>query len=167
MFPDREPRITHRSAIGSDIELSCPSCGYSLRGIGAYRCPECGEDLEFEPVAVFCAADLSLVWVAGMVLDRHAISNVIVTSGPDVLGGLFLDKSGMPRLMVPFKFFFEAVALLEQEFGGRMFKAGQKPPPPPQLPDWVCPGCGESNPSAFEICWQCSRERSPSESEQD
>jgi len=21
---------------------------------------------------------------------------------------------------------------------------------------WVCPACGESNPSAFEICWRCS-----------
>lgn len=21
---------------------------------------------------------------------------------------------------------------------------------------WICPTCGESNPSAFEICWRCS-----------
>lgn len=24
--------------------------------------------------------------------------------------------------------------------------------------DWICKNCGESNPAAFDVCWQCNRE---------
>jgi len=26
---------------------------------------------------------------------------------------------------------------------------------------WNCPACGESNATAFGLCWQCGRERTP------
>ena len=25
--------------------------------------------------------------------------------------------------------------------------------------DWTCPGCGETNGSAFEVCWHCGGDR--------
>ena len=30
---------------------------------------------------------------------------------------------------------------------------------PEQGRPWICPACSESNASAFELCWQCGRER--------
>jgi hypothetical protein len=29
--------------------------------------------------------------------------------------------------------------------------------------DWFCSACGEKNSAAFEICWQCQKERSMSD----
>lgn len=31
----------------------------------------------------------------------------------------------------------------------------------PELPDVVCPSCGDTNPGNFEECWKCRAELSP------
>jgi hypothetical protein len=36
---------------------------------------------------------------------------------------------------------------------------GDSPAPPSPAPDWVCPGCGETNPGTFGECWHCQRLR--------
>ncbi len=159
VFPDRQPRAltdATRDALG---ELTCPRCRYSLRGISGVYCPECGLHLEYEPVTVFTAADQSLVWAAALVMDRHEISNLIVTGSFDPFLGMFARASSMPRLMVPHKFYREGVEVLEREFGKRLFKRGETPPRPPASPRWECPGCGEKVPGSFDICWSCSSQR--------
>jgi hypothetical protein len=159
VFPDRAPRLHHRHADES-FKLRCPACDYALRGLPGDYCPECGLDLAYEPINVFTAHDLSLVWAAGLLLDREEISNLIVTGGSDILQGMGLSFSGRPRLMVPFKFFSEAVELLDREMGGRDFAAGMRPEAPPAGPPWRCEGCQERNPGSFELCWSCGRVRS-------
>jgi hypothetical protein len=37
--PERTPRLHERLA---DLDLSCPGCGYNLRGVAGPYCPECG-----------------------------------------------------------------------------------------------------------------------------
>ncbi|MCB9865531.1 MAG: hypothetical protein H6816_02700 [Phycisphaerales bacterium] len=156
VFPDREPRIRHVDALDSEFEFECPKCKYNLTGVSGEYCPECGIALAYEPVTVFTAAELSLVWAAALVLDRAAISNLIVTGSYDPVVGLFSRRSSLPHVMVPFKFIHDAIQLLEAEFGEREFKPGQRPNVQrPHLPDWTCPACSESNPGGFEVCWQC------------
>ena len=159
VFPDRPARITHLEAIDSDYEFKCPKCKYSLKGITGTYCPECGTHLEYEPVTVFTAAEQSLVWAAALVMDRHEISNLIVTGSYDPFIGIFTGRGSMPHLMVPFKFFHEAANLLEESFGGRFFKRGERPAKSPEQPPWTCSACGEENPVTFEVCWKCNRER--------
>jgi hypothetical protein len=156
VFPDRPPRIRHQDVRATEEALHCPKCDYDLTGSRGDYCPECGIEMAYEPVTVFTAAELSLVWAAGMVLDRAGISNLIVTGSFDPIIGLFTRKTSLPHVMVPFKFYHEAVADLDAEFGRREFKPGERPAPKPATPDWACPACGERNPGGFEVCWQCS-----------
>jgi len=159
VFPDRAPTIRHQEVVNADESFSCPKCGYNLTGVSGSYCPECGIALEYEPVTVFTAADLSLVWAAALVLDRAAITNMIVTGSFDPIIGMFARKNSMPHVMVPFKFVYEAADLLQKEFGGREFKVGDQPATRNQAgPDWKCTRCAESNPASFEVCWQCGRD---------
>lgn len=156
VFPDRPPRLTLRDT-GDRFDLRCPHCAYALRGRTANYCPECGLDLAYEPIAVFTAADISLIWAAALILDRAEISNLIAMNAPDVLQPLPTRRAAMPRIMVPFKFFCEAADRLEAEFGAREFALGQGPLRPEVGPAWPCPGCGEENPGNFDVCWHCGR----------
>jgi len=157
VFPDREPVIRNEDVLEGGETFDCPKCGYSLIGIRADYCPECGIAVDYEPVTVFTAADLSLVWAAAMVMDQAAISNMIVTGSFDPIIGLFTSRSSMPHLMVPFKFIHEATALLEKQFGSREFGTGERPAAQESGPDWTCSHCGERNPGTFEVCWQCGQ----------
>ncbi len=158
IFPDREPRVRHRDVVGAEASLTCPQCHYNLTGVSGAYCPECGIDLEYEPIEVFQAAEQSLVWAAAMVLDQHEISNLIMLGNPDPIAGIITRRHSNPRLMAPFKFYHEAVQVLEARFGRRSFKAGEHPPRPDSEADWTC-GCGEANPPSFEVCWACGRSR--------
>lgn len=159
VFPDRPPRIRHQDT-GGDHELACPKCKHNLRGPPGLHCPECGLEVEYEPITVFTAADLSLVWAAAMVLDQNQITNMIVTGSYDAIVGMFSRLASLPHLMAPFKYFHEAVQLLDARFGRREFKNGEQPPPPPPMPSWCCPACQTENPGSFEVCWQCSSQHS-------
>lgn len=161
VFPDREPRIRHQDVLDGEIELECPKCKYNLTGVSGAYCPECGIDIASEPISVFAAGDISLAWAAALVMDRAAISNMIVSGNFDPIIGMFATKSGMTHLMVPMKFVHDAIELLDSEFGKRIFKLGEKPAPKETSPDWICPHCGEENPGGFEICWQCGESAEP------
>jgi hypothetical protein len=160
VFPDRVPCAGFRTGLESAEEIKCPRCKYSLRGIEPVYCPECGTHVEFEPTTVFTAADQSLVWAAALVLDQHEISNLIVTGSYDPFLGAFAKTGSMPRLMVPLKFVYEAISILDGQFGRRVFKPGEAPPRPAPQPSWRCPACSEDNPATFELCWSCGAPRS-------
>jgi len=156
IFPNRKPRLSPKDAVDAPLEGKCPSCHYSLRGIEPRYCPECGLHVEFEPVIVFSAAEHALVAAAGMLMDQHRITNMIVMPEAfDALLGMLGRSKRMPHLMVPYKFLFEAAKLLEDRFGKRTFAAGEKPPRRESGTSWTCPGCNEENPGTFEICWSC------------
>jgi hypothetical protein len=159
VFPDRAPRISHRNVL-TPHGFKCPRCKYDLTGMAADYCPECGTDLAYEPIEIFSAADLSLVWAAAMQLDQNQISNLIVTVNCDPLVSVLTGATGMPRVMVPFKFFYEAVDVLEACFGKRFFRHGEQPPRDAAKTPWTCTGCNEECPGDFEICWNCGRQRS-------
>ena len=160
VFADRAPRVSHRDVDDAAEKFNCPRCKYSLQGIEPVYCPECGTHVEFEPTVVFTAADQSLVWAAALVLDQHEISNLIVTGSYDPFLGAFAKAGSMPRLMVPFKFVYEAISILDERFGRRMFKPGEAPARPAPEPNWTCPSCSEENPASFELCWNCNAPRS-------
>lgn len=48
-----------------EAELACPKCGYNLRGLREYRCPECGES--FDPAAL---SETTLPWAHRRRLGR-------------------------------------------------------------------------------------------------
>lgn len=154
VFPDRPPKVQN-SNVPEGEEPDCPKCRRSLNGRTAKYCPDCGIELSYEPVTAFAAADQSLVWAAAMVLDQNEVSNLIVTGSVDPVLGTFTHQQSLPHIMVPFKFYHEAVQLLDNEFGQRMFKTGQQPPKPKTHPDWPCTGCQEHNPESFDVCWNC------------
>jgi hypothetical protein len=159
VFPDRDPKIQNRHAPQGRESLNCPKCRYLLTGIGAEYCPECGIELSYEPITVFAAADQSIVWAAAMVLDQNEITNLIATGSYDPVLGIFTRRQSLPHIMVPFKFYHEAVQLLDSEFGKREFKTGDRPERPIQAPDWTCSSCQEESPGSFELCWQCGLRR--------
>ncbi len=162
IYPDREPRIRHQDMLSADLAFECPRCAYNLTGVSGEYCPECGIALAYEPVTVFTAADLSLAWAAVLVLDNARISNLLVSSSFDLGLAVLRRKSSYPRVLVPFKFFYEAADLLQREFGAREFGPAAQPiRSGPHLPPWRCSQCGEENPGTFEICWQCASETLP------
>ncbi len=162
LFPDREAKINNRDVPHGKENLSCPRCRYDLTGIPAVYCPECGIELSYEPITVFAAAEQSLVWAAGMVLDQHEISNLIVSGSFDPVLGTFTRRQSLPHIMVPFKFYHEAAQILDGEFSRREFKSGEKPPQAEAMPDWPCTSCTEQNPESFEVCWSCGLQRAKS-----
>ncbi|MEZ6085793.1 MAG: hypothetical protein R3E58_18045 [Phycisphaerae bacterium] len=159
VFPDRDPKIQNRYAPDVGEDLKCPKCHYLLTGIGAEYCPVCGIELSYEPITVFSAADQSLVWAAAMVLDQNEISNLMTSGSYDPILGIFTSRQSLPHIMVPFKFYHEAVQLLDTQFGQRLFKGGEKPSKLPEGPDWACSSCEEENPVSFEVCWNCGLQR--------
>ncbi len=159
VFPDRDPKIKNADVPQGQEELRCPKCKYSLTGIAAEYCPECGIELSYEPITVFAGADQSLVWAAAMVLDQNEVSNLITTGSFDPILGMFTRRQSLPHIMVPFKFYHEAVQLLDAAFGQREFKTGEKPAKPDSVPDWACSSCHERNPESFEVCWNCGLQR--------
>jgi len=83
-----------------------------------------------------------------------------MTSGSyDPVLGIFTSRRSLPHIMVPFKFYHEAVQLLDAEFGQRVFKTGDRPTKVTTAPDWSCSGCQEENPESFEVCWNCGLQR--------
>ncbi|MBN1514589.1 MAG: hypothetical protein JXB13_21410 [Phycisphaerae bacterium] len=158
VFPDRAPRVSGEDRVDADAALVCPRCKYSMRGIVARYCPECGFILEYEPVTVFAAASVSLIWTARFVLNGVQISNMVVMGGCDPFTSL-LGTESMPHVMVPMKFYHEAVEVLDGVFGGRCFPLGKEPLRPLPGQDWICPACKEANPGTFEVCWHCCQVR--------
>jgi hypothetical protein len=159
VFPDRTPRIAHEHATG-DVAFDCPSCGYDLTGIPPLYCPECGIALAYEPVPVFSSVDRSLAWAAAMVLDQHEVSNLIVV-GSEPIVPVARRRRGRCQVMVPFKFYYEAVAALQARFDRLEYEEGESPRQPDTGPAWTCARCGEKSPGSFDICWNCSAARDP------
>ena len=154
IHPDRAPAITHQDAIDTDVEFRCPICEYDLRGLDSDRCPECGTPIGYEPITAFVAEEYALARSAAQLLDRHKITNMLTTRISSGIGALIGLAGHTTRVAVPRKFFFEAIALLDEAFNGRSFRTGEQPDIP-QKPDWRCPKCNKSNPGSFEICWNC------------
>jgi predicted RNA-binding Zn-ribbon protein involved in translation (DUF1610 family) len=147
-----------------DLGLKCLSCGYHLAGLPRHICPECGRPIQMEehippgefPMLIFNGQYVMLANELRELLRRYAIPfmenkiyDEIVMMGPQAA------SSG--RLCVPRERYFEVIDLLRRRMLGE---------PMPDVPDaaagveeWTCPGCGESNPGSFELCWNCQLER--------
>jgi hypothetical protein len=94
-------------------------------------------------------------------LDLYQVPYVKLT-GPieAVLGGYLgpaLNQPTAPLGVIRHRY-LDAIDLL------RRLKLGEPLPDPPmpaiEGAEWSCSGCGEDNPSNFEICWNCGQSAS-------
>jgi hypothetical protein len=99
---------------------------------------------------VFVAMDLTRVSYAKNLLESAGIDCVIRnentrTSGPSIAGYSSAHTLD-PELCILDDSQLEAATEIIQSHMGTA---------PANAPDWLCPGCKESNPAAFDICWNC------------
>lgn len=148
-----------------DFGLKCKRCGYALAGLPEHRCPECGRTFTLDeylppgdcPVLIADGQEvrgtkevIELLWV-------YQIPFVEV-GGPvqQVLGPLWSAGGRRPpRIGVPRDRYFEAIDLIRRQ------RCGEPMPEPPAAVmrehDWQCEACDETNPSNFDVCWNCGR----------
>jgi hypothetical protein len=146
-----------------DVGLKCLKCSYNLAGLPEHRCPECGTAFTMEdripkgdfPVVIFNSKEVPCDAKVVELLNRVHIPYMEVLRPGETMMGLGGSTRPGGRLAVPRGSYWEVIDLLRRQALG-------EPLPEPQDrsgPDWRCEGCGEENPSGFEICWNCEKQR--------
>ncbi len=135
-------------------------CGYNLAGLPRHVCPECGKIIKLEEHIP--PDDFPMVIVNGQhVIVSNEIRDLLADysvpflenkrPSETVMMGPQMDLPGY--LCVPRDHYFEVIDLLRRKL------LGQPMPPAPEstrdVDEWICPGCGESNPGHFDLCWNC------------
>jgi hypothetical protein len=165
----RPPMITGEELPLPDIGLTCPKCGTDLGGVNRRLCPACDRPFtlsEFRPkrdwVIVFRSGDQVKLNFARIVLQDHLVPTL---SGDDefrlMFGSIGIRGLG-PRIEVPRDFYFEARYILRRE-EARIDAAREDGT---LLQERSCPHCGEANPIAFELCWNCEEALSTTDADQ-
>lgn len=145
-----------------DLGLTCRHCGYALNGLTRHRCPECGHDFTLDefiprgdfPPVIIDGREIRIAPEIETILRRAGILFMDARTPLETLKPLFNAGQARERLAVPRSDYFRAVWLIRQ-----WLRDGTAPPPIPPREDWTCSACGEENPGAFELCWQCGNDR--------
>jgi hypothetical protein len=97
---------------------------------------------------VFTSQDSALAGYYKSILDEAGIACFVrneSASNPAMAGAMFL-----PTLcIIDDADYDEAIRILKSRQSSE--STG--------LADWTCPGCAESNPGNFEVCWNCGSSR--------
>ncbi|MFQ5806737.1 MAG: hypothetical protein ACE5I3_09835 [Phycisphaerae bacterium] len=157
----REPRFTGHELPFPDFGLGCRACQQPLADAPTRRCPNCG--VEFHPDAIrpqrkWFMIDQALcddVPLAGMEALLASERVPYMRHGEKVLRQILGTTQVIgSRLEVPGEFFFEVMWLIR-----RVVLQMQDARRQPEGANWTCPGCGETVPNHFDVCWNCQRSR--------
>ena len=146
-----------------DLGLACKQCGYPLAGLPAHRCPECGRPFTLEeylprgdcPVLI---ADGQEVRGTKEIVELLWIYQVPFVEVSDPVRSAFAQiwpamTRAPARIGVPRDRYFEAIDLIRRQ------RFDEPMPEPPaavmRQNDWQCVKCDETNPSNFDVCWNC------------
>ncbi len=99
---------------------------------------------------VFTHQDYTRVGYFKSILDAEGVENFIRNQ---------YTHSTMTEL--PSGVFFPSLCVLHDEDYERAMEilAPYHHPLQPTGEDWICPACGETVPTGFEICWKCEGEK--------
>lgn len=148
-----------------DLGLRCLKCGYYLAGLPRRQCPECGRTFTMEehippgdfPPLIFEGREVRAVPDTVNLMRRARIPFMEQVGPMESMYGLSDLPGSRRRLAVARGFYFQAIELLRRfHHHGELPEEPAAPPP-----DWTCPGCGETNPGTFEVCWNCSETPPP------
>ncbi|MFG0316730.1 MAG: putative signal transducing protein [Planctomycetota bacterium JB042] len=108
-----------------------------------------------DPVEVYVARDASDAAMALAMLAAEGIEGRVVGENLQTAAGeLGMSYNALPRVWVPGEQAGRARELIRAHERERSAPADAAPAAP-----WVCPGCGESVPGEFDLCWSCQTER--------
>ena len=145
----------------------CLDCGYPIEGLGTNTCPECGRAFDPDDCMSYAVdvGDLVRLYSSGNPVDVYLLREELIAEGipavvigeslgaargdlpmtGDTLPGVWVGKRQIERAM-------EIATRYDQQRRERL--AAEQ-----DLPPWTCEECGEEVEGAFEVCWNCQRER--------
>ncbi len=111
--------------------------------------------VDVDPVEVYVAHDASDAAMALAMLGAEGIEGRVVGENLQTAAGeLGMSYNALPRVWVPGDQAERARELIRAHERERSAQADAAPADP-----WVCPGCEESVPGDFDLCWSCQTER--------
>jgi rubrerythrin len=155
----RPPRFSGAELPIPDFGFTCRGCQQPVAGWTSRTCPTCSA--VFDPAAErpdgawFHADEEFCAPLLPPLVEMLAAANQIpyVLSEERSVAALYMGRLGPPRLMISTAFFFELLHLIREE--SLRMAAGATVAPQ----EWTCPGCGESVPGNFDVCWSCQAAR--------
>jgi len=99
-----------------------------------------------EPLMLYRAPDSTEAALLANELESHGIPTQQAGALELTYGGLGLEAQQV-EIWVPAERAAEGRRVIQAYYA---LHGGAATP-------WVCPDCGESNASGFEVCWQCAR----------
>lgn len=158
----RDPRFDGTERPLPDFGLQCSACEADLAGAPADECHACGQPfdvLALRPPREWFILDrnicgsLPIPGVQALLAEEsvpHAHANDMTVH--EIYGG---QSSVASRLRVPGEFYFEVLWLVQQ-VKNEMQRARVARENGDER-HWTCPECNESNPSHFDLCWNCEQ----------
>ena len=93
---------------------------------------------------IYCNHNATLVWHAKNILEAAGIECVLRNEFASGGVGQLSPFDAWPELWVEDNVGYRAQTLLKTAFAES------------ELPEWICPQCGETSGGAFVECWNCS-----------